>query len=127
MGVKRLIGSGDSNEDAYGYSRAVVVGHTCWVSGTTARGDALMEGAGPQLRDAAATVEAALEEAGFRLDDVVRSTVYLTDMDDEPSVAEVHREVFGTARPASTLVQVVALSPAEARVELQVTAAREHG
>jgi enamine deaminase RidA (YjgF/YER057c/UK114 family) len=109
-------------EDVYGYSRAVRVGDQVFVSGTTARGAELDRDAYRQMMDAIAIVTAALGEAGAELRHVVRTVVYISDMTDADHVARAHREMFGAAPPASTLVQVVALTPASARVEIEVTA-----
>jgi enamine deaminase RidA (YjgF/YER057c/UK114 family) len=67
-------------------------------------------------------VAAALHEAGAELRHVVRTVVYVVDVADVDHVARAHREAFGNARPASTLVQVAALTPANALVEVEVTA-----
>lgn len=122
--TRKLISSGYASEETYGYSRAVVVGDTCWVSGTTARGDALNRDVIGQMRDAIATIDGALGEAGFALTDTVRTVAYVTDMADADAVSDVHGEVFGTIRPASTIVAISALSPMAARVEIELTAAR---
>ena len=114
--------SGYPFEDTYGYARAVRVGDQVFVSGTTARPPHLDGDAGAQLRAAVATVAAALAEAGAELRHVVRTVVYVLDMADVKHIARAHAEAFGAARPASTLVQVAALTPAAARVEIEVTA-----
>jgi enamine deaminase RidA (YjgF/YER057c/UK114 family) len=93
-----------------------------FVSGTTARGAQLDGDAYRQMMDAIVTVAAALGEAGAELRHVVRTVVYISNMADADHVARAHRETFGAARPASTLVQVAALTPAAARVEIEVTA-----
>jgi len=71
---------------------------------------------------AIATVAAALGEAGAELRHVVRTVVYILDMSDAHHIARAHGETFGEWRPASTLVQVAALTPAWALVEIEVTA-----
>lgn len=120
--ARRNIGSGYPFEEAYGYSRAVRSGNQVFVSGTTARGSALQEGAYEQVRAILGLIDEALAEAGAEMGHVVRTVVYLTDMADKDEVARAHREVFGSIRPASTLVQVAALTPPAARVEIEVTA-----
>lgn len=109
-------------EREYGYRRAVRVGPHIHVSGTTAReqdlgGDALV-----QARSALSIIEPALAELGASLADVVHTRFYIVDMADLPLVTQAHREAFGEYRPASTLLQVVGLTPQEARVEIEVTA-----
>ena len=120
--IRTNISSGYAFEDVYGYSRAVRVGDQVFVAGTTARAAALDGDAYRQMMDAVATVAAALGEAGAALRHVVRTVVYIRDMADIDLVARAHREMFGAAPPASTLVQVAALTPASARVEIEVTA-----
>ena len=114
--------SGYPFEDTYGYARAVRVGHQVFVSGTTARGHYLDGDAYTQMIAAIATVAAALGEAGAELRHVVRTVVYVVDMADVHQIARAHQETFGSSRPASTLVQVAALTPASARAEIEVTA-----
>jgi enamine deaminase RidA (YjgF/YER057c/UK114 family) len=93
-----------------------------FVSGTTARPPHLDGDAYMQMTGAIATVAAALGEAGAELRHVVRTVVYILDMTDAHHVARAHLETFGESRPASTLVQVAALAPASALVEIEVTA-----
>ena len=71
---------------------------------------------------AIATVAAALDQAGAKLRHVVRTVVYVRDMADADQIARAHLEAFGKSRPASTLVQVAALTPETALVEIEVTA-----
>jgi enamine deaminase RidA (YjgF/YER057c/UK114 family) len=72
------------------------------------------------MTNAITTVAKALGEAGAELRHVVRTVVYILDMADAHHVAR--EETFGGSRPASTLVQVAALTPDQARVEIEVTA-----
>jgi enamine deaminase RidA (YjgF/YER057c/UK114 family) len=116
------ISSGYPFEDTYGYSRAVRVGGQVFVSGTTARPPHLNGDAYEQMTGAVETVVVALREVGADLRHVVRTVIYVVDMADVPHVARAHQEAFGTFRPASTLVQVAALTPASARIEIEVTA-----
>ena len=116
------ISSGYPFEDTYGYSRAVRVGDQVFVSGTTARPPHLDGDAYEQMTGAVATVVAALREVGAELRHVVRTVIYVVDMADVPHIARAHQEAFGAVRPASTLVQVAALTPASARIEIEVTA-----
>ena len=120
--VRINISSGYAYEDVYGYARAVRVGNMVLVSGTTARGSQLDKDAYAQMIDAIAIITATLSDAGAELRHVVRTVVYICDMNDADHVARAHRETFGTVRPASTLVQVAALTPGTARVEIEVTA-----
>ena len=120
--IRTNFSSGYPFEDTYGYARAVRVGDQVFVSGTTARADHLDGDAYMQMMAAIATVAAALGEAGAELRHVVRTVVYVLDMADIHHIARAHEEAFGEARPASTLVQVAALTPTSARVEIEVTA-----
>jgi len=120
--MRKTVSSGYAFEESYGYSRAVRVGAHVYVSGTTARGADLDGDAYDQSKAILRVIENALTEAGAGLRHVVRSVVYAVDIADEPLIARAHRETFHQTRPASTLVQVSALSPKEARVEFEVTA-----
>ena len=120
--IRKSFSSGYPFEDVYGYARAVRVGDHVFVSGTTARPPHLDGDAYQQMTSAIAIVAAALGEAGAELRHVVRTVVYILDMADARHVARAHGETFGGSRPASTLVQVAALTPDQARVEIEVTA-----
>jgi enamine deaminase RidA (YjgF/YER057c/UK114 family) len=128
---RRLISSGGPYEARFGYSRAIVEGDTCWVSGTT---DAGSGGASLHPGDAAAQARAsweivgrALAEAGFALADVVRTRMYVVDVADSTAVGEVHGEVFGDVRPASTMVAVLGLVHPSLLVEVEAEARRRTG
>jgi len=120
--IRTNFSSGYPYEDVYGYARAVRVGDQVFVSGTTARAPHLDGDAYEQMMAAIATIAAALGEAGAELRHVVRTVVYILDMADIHHVARAHEETFGQSRPVSTLVQVSALTPPPARVEIEVTA-----
>ena len=77
-----------------------------------------------QARATLAIIEAALIEGGFTLADVVRTRMYLTDIDHADAVASVHGEVFGDVRPAATLVVVAALLDPTLLVEIEADARR---
>jgi len=120
--MRRNIGSGYASEDEYGYSRAVRVGNQVFMSGTTARGAALSLDAYGQAKDAMATIEKALAEAGASLADVVKTVSYLTDMANIDGLTRAHSEAFDAIRPASTVLEITGLSPSEALVEIDVMA-----
>ena len=113
---------GDPFEQTFGYARAVRAGNQVFVSGTTARSTDLDGDAYIQAKAALAIISAALGELGAQLSDVVRTVIYVVDMSDVDRVARAHVEAFGDIRPACSLVQVAALTPAAARVEIEVTA-----
>lgn len=121
---RQRISSGAAFEDRVGYSRAVRVGAQVWVSGTAPilAGNADPPGdAYEQARICFDIIAAALEQAGARLDDVVRSRMYLVRADDIDAVARAHLEALGAARPASTAVVTSLLDP-RWLVEIEVEA-----
>ncbi|MCW2080280.1 UNVERIFIED_ORG: enamine deaminase RidA (YjgF/YER057c/UK114 family) [Bradyrhizobium japonicum] len=120
--TRQNISSGYAFEDTYGYSRAVRVGNQVFISGTTARPPHLDGDAYLQARAILALIADALAEAGADMRHVVRTVVYVIDMADTEHVARAHSEAFDAVRPASTLVQVSALTPTSARVEIEVVA-----
>ena len=126
--TRRHVSSGGPWESSAGYSRALAVGDACLVSGTTDAGpdgESLHPGdAGGQARAAWAIVEGALGEAGFALDEVVRTRMYLVDPADVPAVLAVHGELFRHIRPAATLVIVSGLIRPSLRVEVEAEARR---
>nr|WP_273841801.1 RidA family protein [Rubrobacter calidifluminis] len=126
MMERKNISSGTRWEEQVGYSRAVRVGPFVYVSGTTAT-DEEGEVVGPedaytQTVRALKNVEAALEGAGARLADVVRTRMFVTDMGLWEEVGRAHREVFGEVRPAATMVEVGRLISSEMLVEVEAEA-----
>ncbi len=108
------------------YTDAVRAGELLFVSGCIAvDGDGRLVGGDDvvaQTRQVFANLEAILSAAGASFADVVKVTVFLTDIDDRPAVNEIRREVFGVTRPASTLVEVSKLVLDGARVEIEAVA-----
>ena len=126
--TRRRISSGGPWEAVAGYSRAVVIGDSCWVAGTT---DAGPDGAsahpgdvGAQARAIFEIIERALIEGGFTLFDVVRTRMFVTDMAFSAELSVVHGEVFRDIRPAATMVAVAALLDPTLLVEIEVDAQR---
>lgn len=122
--MRRSVSSGSRWEGPYGYSRAVVIGDTCWVAGTTDPGSEHPDDAAAQAQEALEVIERALAEVGFGLADVVRTRMYVTDPAHAAPVAEVHGRVFRDIRPAATLVVVAALIEPGLLVEIEVDAVR---
>lgn len=108
-------------EPIIGFSRAVRVGNTVHVSGTAPVG-ADSEDAAAQTRRALELIRSALEKAGARLEDVVRTRMYLTRVEDWEAVGRAHGEFFGAIRPAATMVVVAGLLNPAWRVEIEADA-----
>ncbi|MFN8207767.1 MAG: RidA family protein [Bacteroidales bacterium] len=125
MQQRMNIFSGTSWETKVGYARAVRMGNIIEVSGTTAMdGDVLIGGnsAYLQSRFIFQKIEKALKEAGGSLNEVVRTRMYVTDIDLWEEIARAHEEVFREVRPAATMVEVSRLISPDLLVEIEVTA-----
>jgi len=125
--TRRLISTGSPFEKTAGYSRAVVDGDFCFVAGTTGYDYATMQmppDVTEQTRNCFRTIERALDEAGFRLADVVRARYYILDRTDADAVLAVCGEVFRDIRPAAAIFVIAGLLRPEMRVEIEVTAKR---
>jgi enamine deaminase RidA (YjgF/YER057c/UK114 family) len=119
--MRRNIPGTSPYEPIIGFSRAVRVGQAVHVSGTGPVG-ADNEDAAAQTRHILNLIRTALERAGARLDDVVRTRMYLTHVEDWEAVGKAHGEFFGAIRPAATMVVVAALLNPNWRVEIEVDA-----
>ena len=125
--MTRRVSSGAPWEPVVGYSRAVAAGDHVWVTGCTSivDGDVVHDGdAYRQARQALANVAWALEQVGATLVDVVRTRIYVTDIDRWEDVGRAHGEVFGKVMPATTMVEVARLIDSRMLVEIEAEAYR---
>jgi len=126
MSTKKKYSSGAPWEEIVGYSRAVRAGNLIEVTGTIA-----LDGEGNsvgvddpyvQTIEIIGIAERILHEAGGRLEDVIRTRMFVTDISQWEAVGKAHREFFREIRPATTMVEVSALIRPEAMVEIEFTA-----
>lgn len=123
----RRISGGSAFEREMGYSRAVVKGNWCFVSGVTGYDYATMEmpdAPADQARNCFGTIIKALEEGGFSIEDVVRVQYTVTDAALVPDIVPVLGAFLGEIRPAATMVIAGLIRP-EMKIEIEVTAMRE--
>jgi len=120
--MRKLISTGSPWEAKVGYSRAVVVGDTIYISGTAGQGEDVYA----QTRDALSTIETVLTDNGFALADVVQSRLAVSDFAHWEDAARAHGEIYGEVRPAFSLVHALPFVDDAILVEVEAVAVRDH-
>jgi enamine deaminase RidA (YjgF/YER057c/UK114 family) len=125
---RRCVSSGSPWEPVVGYSRAVRAGDAIFVTGTVGLEPDGRFGptAKEQARRALEIIVAAIEALGGKTTDVVRTRVYVTNIDHWKEIGEVHSEFFESVRPATTMVEIARLIDPQALVEIEADAIIQH-
>ena len=127
---RQNVSTGGPWEGKIGYSRAVRVGASIAVFGSTAMTPSGLVGKGDpyaQTIQMLKTIEAALQQAGASLADVVRTRIYMANIDQWQEVGRAHGEIFGSIRPATTMVEVKRLIDPDMLVEIEADAIISNG
>jgi enamine deaminase RidA (YjgF/YER057c/UK114 family) len=125
MSERIRVSSGSPWEPIVGYCRAIRIGNIIEVAGTTSIKDGLIIGTGDaylQTVQIFKTIENALSEVGARLEDVVRTRMFVTDISKWEEIGRAHGEYFKDIRPVATMVEVKGLIDPELLVEIEVQA-----
>ena len=126
MSTRTNISSGAPYESIFGYSRAVKVGNMVFVSGSTAiQPNGTVAGVGDAYRQtitAFRTIEKALHEAGATMQQVVRTRMFATNLNDTEAIGKAHAEFFRDIRPAATLMEISRLVHPDMLIEIEADA-----
>lgn len=128
--MRKLYSTGSSYEKTLGYSRAVRIDDTLYISATAAGGpDGKIVGNDlyAQTRYILQKIESVLADAGFALTDVVQSRLYLTDLGQWQEAGRAHGEIFGDIRPTLSLLHVLPFVDPDILIEIEITAHRSGG
>lgn len=123
--ARQNVSTGGPWEAKIGYSRAVRIGQLVFVSGSTAMTQSGLVGKGDpyaQTVQTFKTIEAALKEVGASLTDIVRTRIYMANIDQWQEVGRAHGELFGSIKPATTMVEVSRLIDPDILVEIEADA-----
>src|SRR6266550_5882981 len=120
-GSRQTASSGSKWEPIMGYSRAVRAGNLIAVTGTVGinADGTYSKSMADQTRRSLAIIRAAIEALGGRIEQVIRTRMFVTDVSRWEEVARVHGEVFAEIRPATTIVEVARLIDADALIEIE--------
>lgn len=124
MKSRQLYSSGAEWEDIAGYSRAVRVGNMIEVAGTTALKDGKLIGKGDlylQTKTALSNIQEAIKGLGGRLEQTVRTRMFVTDISQWESAAKAHGEFFSNIKPASTMVEISKLIDPDMLIEIEAS------
>jgi enamine deaminase RidA (YjgF/YER057c/UK114 family) len=121
---RQCASTGSKWEPKLGYSRAVRSGNVIAVTGTVGvnADGSYSPSLGEQTRRSLKIIQAAIESLGGRVDQIIRTRIFVTDISKWEEVAQVHGDVFGEIRPAITIVQVAKLIDADAQIEIEADA-----
>jgi len=121
---RKTASSGSKWEPLMGYSRAVRSGNTIAVTGTVGvnTDGKYAPNVGDQARRSLAIIAAAIEALGGKIEHVIRTRMYVTDITQWEAVARVHGEIFGDIRPATSILEVPRLIDADAKIEIEADA-----
>ena len=123
--MRQQIGSGSPWEDIVGYSRAIKVGNIIEVAGTTAVDGETVVGRGDVYKQTMfifSKIDKALQQLGGSLKDVVRTRMFVTNIDEWQLVGKAHGEIFATVKPVTSMVEVSRLIDKDLLIEIEVTA-----